>query len=371
MRALVIDAVTALYALSLATAAVMLTFVAIDDGLSLGVIAALSAASAATQFVSRALVNGLFRLTSDRVVMAGSLLVLCASMVSVLVVPGIAGLLVAQLLQGISRAGFWSGSQVHVLRKGPRPARRMARNQFISNGLAVLGPVIAGVMAGDDPRGAAVVIVAITVAGALLCTFLTRLPVFARVKKSPENGIWQYPGMRVGAFGTLAAGAFNAVLNTFVPIVFGEAGWTETHTGVLIGVVNAGLLVGSLASGFVGERWFAPAVTTATLSVGLGAASMVCVPFAAWVSAGGSVLAGIGSGVILTLGPTLVGSSVPSELRGSAVVFAGVFRAGALFATPLMVSAAALVLPMPLVMLAVGVLSSAPGLVSALPRRRE
>lgn len=363
MRTLAIDVVTALYALALATATVMLTFVALDEGLSLAVIASLSAASAATQFVSRSLVNHLFRIATDRSIMAGSLMVLALSMLAVLVIPGLIGLLVAQLLQGISRAGFWSGSQVHALRLGPRPERRMARNQFLSNGLAILGPILAGVMATGEPRLAAAVIAAIAIVGASTCLLLTRLPLFERVPKTTDNKLWRYHGMRVGAFGTLAAGSFNAVLTTFVPIMFGDAGWAEARTGLLIGAANAGLLVGSLAAGAIAAAFFSRTVTIATLATATGIASLACLPSLEAVSVSGVIVAGVGSGVILTLGPTLVGTTVPEALRGSSVVFAGVFRAGALFLTPLAVSAAGLVMPMPLAMLLIGVLAGSPGAV--------
>lgn len=371
MRTLAIDAVTALYALALATATVMLTFIALNEGFSLGVIASLSAASAATQFISRSLVNRLFRIADDRSIMAGALLVLALSMVALLVIPGLAGLLVAQLLQGISRAGFWSGSQVHVLRLGPRPQRRMARNQFLSNGLAVLGPILAGLMATGEPRLAGGVIAAIAIAGAAGCLLLTKLPLFERVAKTADNRLWRYQGMRVGAFGTLAAGSFNAVLTTFVPILFGDAGWTEARTGLLIGAANAGLLVGSLAAGAVTPPHFSGVVATATLSTSAGIASLVCLPMIEGISVIGIVVAGIGSGIILTLGPTLVSSTVPDAVRGSAVVFAGVFRAGALFITPLAASAAGLFMSMPAAMLLIGVLAGSPGAAAAITGRSK
>ncbi len=366
-----IDVVTGLYALALAASGVMLTFVAIADGLSLAVIAALGATSAAAQFVSRVAVGALYRVATDRVIMAGALGMLAASMVLVLAAPGVTGLVLAQVLQGVSRACFWSGSQVHVIRIAARPAPRMARNQFIANGLGALGPMLAGALADGGPRSAAVPIAVVAVLGAGLCALLAPLPLFECVPKSADNRIWRYRDVRVGSLGSLAAGGFNAILVTFVPVLFDDVGWSEADVGLLVGAANGGLVVGALLGGWLPRRCHTPALTAMTAAIGLGVVALAAADAAPVVSVAGVVGAGIASGVILTLGPTVVGAAVPDPQRGSAVVFAGVFRAGALLAMPLLVTAVTLVAPMAIAMVAGGIAAGAPGVLAALIRPRR
>jgi len=370
-RAAAIDAVTGVYAFALAASSVMLTFIAIGEGLSLTTIAMLSATSAATQFGSRAAITGLYRIVSDRTIMAGALGLLVLSMIAVLVFPGIAGLLLAQALQGVSRAGFWSGSQVHVLRSARNPARRMAINQFFSGGLGALGPVMAGLAAERDQRSAIILVAIVSSVGAAGCVLLTRHPVFERVTKSAENGVWQQRGVRIGSFGSLAAGAFNSVLVTFVPVLFDGIGWSEAAVGTLVSVVNAGLLVGSLVAGAVRPSLFALTVTAATLVIATGTGALALTDVASPVAVAGAIAAGVASGVILTLAPTLVSRSAPEPLRGSAVVFAGIFRAGALFGTPIIVAGTSLILPLAVAMLVVGAASGIPGAIAAGRSRNE
>ena len=57
----------------------------------------------------------------------------------------------AQLLQGISRACFWTGSQTHVVRGSGRAAGALATMNFVA-GLGLLaGPVVAGVLSEVTP----------------------------------------------------------------------------------------------------------------------------------------------------------------------------------------------------------------------------
>lgn len=363
-----VNILSGFFALGLGISGVMLTFVAISDGLSVGAIALLSATSAASQMVCRIALGAAFRFVPDRVVMMAALLTLGLSMVAVLALPGLVGLAIAQMFQGASRAGFWTGSQIHVLRVAEIPARGMARNQFVSSGVGVLGPVIAGAFAGQDPRVAAWIVLAVSLVGALGCLLLTRLPVFDPPAKPAKGRVWRRPGVGVSSVGSLASGVWYVAINTFVPVVLGAAGWSTLGIGIVMGATNASMLIGVIGAGRTKPERFIPVILGATITSSAGVALLIAAGALPALTVLGLLASGIGTGALMTLYPTLAAQSVDPQERGQAVVTTGLYRSTALLGTPILVSLATLVMPIGAAMLLVAGIAGTPGIVTAIKR---
>ncbi|MCU1418832.1 MAG: arabinose efflux permease family protein [Mycetocola sp.] len=368
MSLIKINALSGLYSLGLGISGVMLTFVAISDGLPIGVIALLSAASAASQMISRLVLGVAFRHVADRVVMALALLVLGLSMGAVLALPGIVGLTIAQVLQGASRAGFWTGSQIHVLRLAKVPANGMARNQFVSSAIGVLGPVIAGAFAGQDPRLAAWVVLSVSLLGVVGSMLLGRLPVFDPPKKPKEGGVWKRPGVAISSMGSLASGVWYVAINTFVPVVLGAAPWSTLSIGLIMAATNASMLIGVIGAGVAKPVWYESIIIIGTITSSLGVALLCLAGILPLVTMAGLVTSGVGAGMLMTLYPTLAAQSVHPEEKAQAVVTTGVYRSSALLGTPILVSVATLFMPIGGAMLIVAGIAGAPGIVTAINR---
>jgi hypothetical protein len=368
MSLIKINALSGLYSLGLGISGIMLTFVAISDGLPIGVIALLSAASAASQMICRLALGVAFRHVADRVIMALALLVLGFSMAAVLALSGIVGLAIAQIFQGASRAGFWTGSQIHVLRVAKVPANGMARNQFVSSAIGVLGPVIAGTFAGQDPRLAAWVVLGVSLLGVVGCMLLSRLPVFDPPKKPEEGSVWRRPGVAISSMGSLASGVWYVAIHTFVPVVLGAAQWSTLSIGIVMGATNASMLIGVIGASLAKPVRFESIIIIGTITSSIGVALLCLAGILPVVTVAGLVASGVGTGMLMTLYPTLAAQSVHPEERGQAVVTTGVYRSSALLGTPILVSVATLFMPIGGAMLIVAGIAGTPGIVTAINR---
>ncbi|MDR2565214.1 MAG: MFS transporter [Bifidobacteriaceae bacterium] len=348
------------YSLGLAIAGVMLTFMALERELQLGSIALLSSLSAVTQMGARLPLGWALRYITDKTVMLAALATLAASMAAALALPGLAGLAVAQLLQGTSRAGFWSASQTHVIRSSPNPVKSLSRSTFITSSCSIAGPFLAGWLAQFNVALAAWATIGVALAGLAAAALLRRLPVFSPPATGGDGKVRHRPGVVAASAGSLVGGAWHVTLTTFAPVVLAGAGWTEAQIGGAVSGANASLLIGTIACAHLRSQHFLAGLTGGACLSALGIACLGLADLAPGAAVAVLIASGAGTGFLLALGPAIASVSVHPEERGAAVVVTGSYRAGALLAVPLAVSGAITVLPATLTLGILGVLVGLP-----------
>jgi MFS family permease len=351
--------------LALGIAGVALPLLALQEGYSASEVGALTAVSAVSQLVSRLSLGALMRRIPEWTLISSAGLFLALSCGLVAFSASVVPFVVAQLLQGVARAFHWTSTTAHLVR-GPGPAApKLAVVNLTAAIGSLAGPLIAGLLSEQTPvlaLGAASVISL----GAVAPTFLLdRHPPFAPPSREdrPRGRIWRRPGVDVGCAAAAAAGGWQAVLTSYVPVALVAAGQSAATVGALVAGANGAMLVAAGLAGRVRGRWQAPAVITGVLvggaAVALTAVSATVVPLAAVVLAAG----GFAAGTLQVLGSAVVAESVHPEERGDAIAASGTFRALSMFGTPLAVAGLITVVPLAPAVAAVGVALGLPGVV--------
>lgn len=148
------------FGLSLSASAVVYPLLALDTGISAPVVGLLTATSAASQLTSRFALPWLLERVPDRALIVSACICLTMSGTTLLVSTTLAGFVIAQLLQGIARALFWTSSQTHAVRSSGLPIRRLAQVQGAGHVGALAGPALAGTLLVVSPSLAVGVVVA-------------------------------------------------------------------------------------------------------------------------------------------------------------------------------------------------------------------
>ena len=171
------------------------------------------------------------------------------------------------------------------------------------------------------------------------------------------------PGVNVGCAAATAAGGWQAVLTSYVPVALVAAGQKAATVGVLVSIANGAMLVAAGSPGRVPSRWQAPAVVAGVLLAVQRWRSRR--PSAAVVPLAGLVLAagGYAAGTLQVLGSAVVAESVNPEERGDAIAASGTFRALSMFSTPLAVAGLITVIPLTPAVAVVGVALGLPAVV--------
>ena len=359
--------------LALGVAGVALPLLALRAGYSASEIGALTAVSAVSQLVSRLSLGAVMRRIPEWTLIssAGVFLALSCGLValSASVVPFVA----AQLLQGVARAFHWTSTTAHLVR-GPGPAApKLAVVNFTAALGSLTGPLVAGVLSDRTPVLAIAVAAAVSLLAVGPTFLLDRHPPFAPPPREqrPRGRIWRRPGVDVGCAAAAAAGGWQAVLTSYVPVALVAAGQSAVTVGALVAVANGAMLVAAGLAGRVPPRWQAPAVVAGVLvegaAVALTAVSAGLVPAAALVLAAG----GYAAGTLQVLGSSVVAESVHPEERGDAIAASGTFRALSMFGTPLAVAGLITVVPLAPAVAAVGVTLGVPGVLLRRHGRRR
>ncbi|MCU1438733.1 MAG: arabinose efflux permease family protein [Naasia sp.] len=355
-----IQVVTGVFAAALMTATLGLTFLALDAGLDIGMVALLAALSALVQLIARLPLGILLSRVTDRTVILVSVGALATAMIAALVLPGLVGLVLAQAMTGVSRAGFWSASQTHVVRLSRTAARGISGNMLMTGIGNALGPLVAGAAHAVSPTATAWAALALTLLTLLLATGLARLPVF-RPERNPEAGRVAFRfGVVLASAAAFGAGIWHVCLTSLAPVVLAGGGWSEFAIGAAVAATNAAFLGGVVLSGRATARAIQLSVAGGGLLVGAGVAALAVATEVPVLAAVALLASGTGAGVLMTLGPALATESVLPEERGHALVVSGTYRAGALLGAPLLVSAATLALPVGAVMAMLGIVAGAP-----------
>jgi MFS family permease len=265
-----------------------------------------------------------------------------------------------ELLQGVARGCFWTGSQTHVVRGKGSSVGRLAVVNLVASIGQLSGPVVAGVVAARSITHSLVAAAGIALFCMLPPLALDRLPPFSPPKDRPKGHIWRRPGVDAGCWASLVAGAWRGLISSYVPVALERAGQPVQLIGVLVSVGNGANIAGAALVARVRSRTLVRAVIACMLAAGIGAALVGLV--AGSVPLVGLVLAvsGLGGGALQTLGPALASDMVHPEERGDAISATGTFRAAALFASPLAVAGLLTFMALTPAMLIAGLLITLP-----------
>lgn len=359
------------YGTSLSIGAVALPLVALAAGYDATAIGLLTAASAVTQLAVRLALPALLRRFPDRTLVAFACALLGISYAALLASTALPVFLFVQALQGVSRGLFWTGTQTHAVRGGGGTVRRLAQMHSLSNVGTLTGPALAGALATIDLPLALIAGTLGAALASLVALALDRLPPFQR-RASPRRGeIWREPDVLIGGLANFTAGGWRSLLNSYVPVILAASGHPPAVIGILVALADAASMVASAI--LVPIETGRPRKTLRIGVLVMGAA-IAGFPFVALdhVLAGGLlVLGGIGSGLVVVLGPALVADAVHPEARGEALAVAGTLRAIALLVSPATVALAVTAVPIGVAMVGVGALIGGPPLALSLYLRRR
>lgn len=360
-------AASAVYSLSLGTASVALPLLALRAGYSATEVGALTAVAAVAQMATRMLLGLAMRRWPDWTLVAGAALLLAVSNAVVALSAALLPFVLAQLLQGLSRACFWTGSQTHVVRGPGRAARTLATVNLVSSVGLLAGPVVAGVLSERTPALALGVAAAVAGAAVLPTLLLDRLPPFVPPDDRPPGRLWRRPGVDAGCWAGVTAGAWRGLLTSYVPVALDAARQSATTVGTLVAVANGASLLGAAAAGRVRRVRSSAVLLGAVVATGVATALTAAVASHVVLSAVVLAVSGLGAGALQVLGPALAAESVHPQERGDAIAVSGTFRAAALFTAPLAVAGLVVVLPLGAAVAVVGAAMTGPAL--ALRRR--
>jgi MFS family permease len=341
------------YSLSLGAASVALPLQALDAGYTGVQVGVLVALSAVTQMLGRIGMGSWMNRFADWTFVIAATALLAASSGLAALSTAVVPFVLAHLLQGFSRAFFWTGTQTHAVR-GDRPAvRGMAIVNLSSATGLLLGPLLAGWIGEISLQMALAASAGLAVVGLVPAALLDRLPPFSPPKGSSQKRIWQRPGVDAGCWAGVSAGAWRGLIGSYVPVALDAARTPTGLIGVLVSIANAAQLVGSAAVTRLGRRRLTQSLVFGAVAAGGGVGIVGFVAGSPVVAGVALAVSGLGAGLLQTAGPAVAVDSVHPEERGAAMAASGTFRAAALLASPL--AAAGLVAVAPVsVALAIG-----------------
>ena len=343
-----------IYSVSLSIASVALPLLALEAGYSAFEIGALTAASALAQMLVRLGLGWAMRRWPDWLLIAAASILLAASCAVVAASAALLPFAAAQLLQGASRALFWTGSQTHVVRGAGRAAGALAQVNLAASVGLLTGPLVAGVLSEDSPAVALVVAAVVALLGLGPNALLDRLPPFVPPADRPPGRVWRRPGVDVACWAGMTAGAWRALLTSYVPVALDQARQSATTIGTLVAAANGASLVGTAVAGRVRGRWTMPVLGAGIVLTGVATGLTGVVAWSVVLSATVLVVSGIAAGAVQILGPAIAAEAVHPEERGEAIAASGTFRAAALFAAPLAVAGLVVAVPLTPAMAVVG-----------------
>ena len=272
--------------------------------------------------------------------------------------------ILAQILQGSSRAIFWTSSQTHAVRGAGRPVQRLVDLNVAGNAGSLAGPALGGMLAVAGlpvALGAAAIAAAI---GAGASLFMRRLPPYDRRGGAGAIHLLRRDGVDVACWASAVGGGWWSMMGSYVPVLGVAAGFGTIGIGWLITLAEASGL-----AALIGIRRLPPervrrvvriAASTVVLALaGLAVVALSATGATALLFAALMVIGGAASGTITTLGPAMASLAARPEEQGDALALSGTFRAGALLAAPALVGGLLAIAGIPL---AVAVVASALGL---------
>jgi MFS family permease len=349
-----------IYSVALGVASVALPLLALEAGYSGVQVGVLVALSAVSQMLSRIGMGGwLNRLPDWTFVFSAGLMLALSSGLAALTT-AVVPFAIAHLLQGVSRAFFWTGSQTHAVR-GPRPPVRGMAVVNLSSSVGLLtGPVLAGLLGERSLVLAMAVGAGLAVVGLVPALLLHRYPPFSPPKGSSQKRIWRRPGVDAGCWAGVSAGAWRGLLGSYVPVGLNQAGQSTGLIGVLVAIANAAQMSGSAGVTRLGRRGLARSLVVGAVLAGAGTAAVGFLAGHAVLAGVALAVSGVGAGLLQTAGPAVAVEAVHPEERGTVMATSGTFRAAALLASPLVAAGIVAVAPVSVALAVGGVLIAVP-----------
>ena len=348
------------YSISLGVASVALPLLALDAGYTGVQVGILVAISAVTQMLGRIGMGSWMNRFADWTFVIAAISMLALSSGLAALSTAVVQFVVAHLLQGFSRAFFWTGTQTHAVR-GHRPAvRGMAIVNLSSAVGLLLGPLVAGVIGEISLPLALAVSAGLALLGLVPAALLDRLPPFAPPKGSSQKRIWRRPGVDAGCWAGVSAGAWRGLLGSYVPVALAAARTSTGLIGILVSIANAAQLAGSAAVANLGRRRLTQSLVIGAVAAGAGVGVVGFVAGNPVVAGLALAISGLGAGVLQTAGPAVAAESVHPEERGAVMAASGTFRAAALLASPLAAAGLVAVAPVSVALAVGGVLIAVP-----------
>jgi MFS family permease len=356
------------FALALSSAGLVVPLLAVAAGYDFTAVGILTAVSAISQLGFRLLLPWLLTRFPDRTLIVAANVMIAASFLVLLANLSIVAFAVAQLLQGAARALFWTASQTHAVRGRGGVVRSLALVQTMGNVGQLAGPPVAGLIASQSLQAALVFAAVLAIVGLVSGIGMATLPTFPRQDRAGQPRIWRRPGVDLACWASYSAGGWRAMLMSFVPVGLAAAGQPPEVIGFLLMAAEGS---GLAATALLLRRRPPDVHRALQLAVLFVAASLIVFPivtgsvlFAALTLAVG----GVGSGLLMSLGPALASESVAPEERGEVLAVAGTFRAVALLVTHAAAAAALTVVTLPIGLLVAAVAIGAPPIVAGLRR---
>jgi MFS family permease len=322
------------------------------SGVEIGVLTALSAL---IQMATRIFMGPAMRRLSNRTFVIAAAVLLAVSSGMVAFTAAVVPFAIAQMLQGVARAFFWTGSQTQAVRMSTSSVRGIAMLNLASAVGLLAGPLIAGVLSESSPQLALAVGTGVALFAAVPAWLLVRLPPFVPPADRKKHGrVWQRPGADAGSWAGVTAGAWRGLLGSYVPAVLEEARQSPSTIGVLVSIANGAALAGSVLVGRVHGRWVARSFAAGVLAASAGTVAVAPLSPFAWAAGLALAVSGLGAGVLQTVGPAVAADAVHPEERGDAIATSGTFRSAALFLAPLGVAGLVTMIPLTAAMVAVG-----------------
>lgn len=275
------------------------------------------------------------RRVSDTWIVAAAAVSLGISTSLVVASTALVPMVAASLVQGVSRACFWTGSQTHLVRRDERAASPIAWLNLTAGAAMVAGPATAGVIADVSTRLAFGVAAAVGFVAAVPTLAMERPLPFAATYSLDRRGFMRRPGVAMGVSANAVAGAWRGILSSYVPVALQATGRSSATIGVVVTVANSASIAGSFVAARLPPRWDRMSLLVGTVLagstttvVGFDRVGPVAVALAL-------ALGRLGTGPLQVLGVTVAAQSVPAHLRGDAVAVTGTLRAVALFLSPI------------------------------------
>ncbi len=189
----------AVFSLALSAATLALLLRALDTGYSNAAVGFLTGVSAVSQLGIRLVLGWVMRRYPDSTLVAVSGVLLALSCVLVAASAAVVPFVVAELLQGVARGCFWTGSQTHVVRSAGSAVSRLAVVNFFASIGLLIGPAVAGLLADRSVLLALLAAAAVAAAGLIPALLLDRLPPFQPSRRGEGIGCGAGPGSSSGA----------------------------------------------------------------------------------------------------------------------------------------------------------------------------
>ncbi len=351
-----------IYSFALAISSVGLPLLALGAGYSAAQVGILAAISAVSQLLTRLTLGAVMRRYGDWTLIASSALILAVSNGLAALSASAISLVLAELLQGVSRAFFWTGTQTHVVRRATSAAAALAAINLVSSTGLLAGPAVAGMLSEHTPVLALNVAAGVSLLGCGPAFFLDRLPPFVPPADKQPGRMYRRPGVALGCWGGFSAGAWRGVLGSYVPVALDLARQSASTIGILVSVANAAALVGSGVAGRIRAHAFRKVILIGMVAMGVATAAVPALASLIVPAALALIVSGVAAGLVQVLSLATASDAVHPEERGEAIAISGTFRAAALFVAPLAVAAMVLVIPLAAAVAVVGTAMTAPAL---------